>query len=371
MPKAPFGGAVSALRSLLGERSDPAHCPRCRRRPLRVVIPNVSQHIGGGCRFLAELANGLTDLGVDVAMVVPDGQPVAYSLRSRLVRVPSLQAEYLPDADVALPNYWMTVPSAYARYGRRCMRLSLSFEPLLIPEWEEATATYRLPIPVLVISHWLESIVHGVTGTRPVGILQPGVDHGVYHPAGRRPPLTDAEPRIFAIARPASRGYVFKGNREFWQAMSIVRARHPSVRVAVVMPDGPVEDVQGPHEVWTAPDDRSMADCYRRSDVFLFPAWFEGLGLPLLEAMACGTPVVTADAGGVHDVVRSGENGLIVPGRAPGLLAEAVSTLLARPAWARALAAEGRRTAADWTWTQLAQQTHAHMHRYVDALEAL
>ena len=343
-------------------------CSRCRRRPLRVVIPNVSLHIGGGCRFLAELANGLTDLGADVVMVVPDGQPVAYPLRSRLLRVPALRPEYLPEADVALPNYWMTVDASFARYGSRCMRLSLSFEPLLIPEWELATATYRLPIPVLVISRWLKAMVWGVTGREPVDILRPGVDHSVYRPDGRAIPLTGQEPRIFAIARPASRGYAFKGNREFWQAMSIVRARHPEVRVAVVSPDGPVEEADGPYETWVAPDDHAMAECYRRSDIFVFPAWFEGFGLPLLEAMACGTPVVSADAGGVHDLVRSGENGLVVPGRSPGLLAEAVTTLLSRPEWARQLAREGQRAATAWTWSALATQTHAHLHRHVDGL---
>ncbi len=345
-------------------------CPRCQRRPLRVVIPNVSLHIGGGCRFLAELANGLTDLGVDVAMVVPEGQPVAYALRSRLLRVPSLRPEYLPEGDVALPNYWMTSASAYARYGPRCLRLSLSFEPLLIPEWEAAVATYRLPVPVLAISRWLAAMVTGATGRTPVGIVQPGVDHAVYRSAGRVPPLSRKGPRIFAIARPASRGYVFKGNREFWAAMAVVRARHPDVRVAVAMPEGPVEDVQGAYDLWVAPDDAAMADCYRRSDIFLFPSWFEGLGLPVLEAMACGTPVVTADAGGVHDLVESGRNGLIVPARSPGLLAEAVETLLARPEWARDLARAGERSAADWTWERLAAQVHEHLHRHVDATAA-
>ncbi len=60
-------------------------------------------------------------------------------------------------------------------------------------------------------------------------------------------------------------------------------------------------------------DQRRLVDLYRESDLFLFASKTETQGLVLVEAMAGGTPAVAVDALGVRDVVRNGENGVLVP----------------------------------------------------------
>lgn len=69
--------------------------------------------------------------------------------------------------------------------------------------------------------------------------------------------------------------------------------------------------------------DEELINLYRASDAFLFPTRFEGFGLPLLEAMAAGCPVITTNIPVVQEIVRDGENGLLVPYNQAGMLAQA------------------------------------------------
>ena len=66
----------------------------------------------------------------------------------------------------------------------------------------------------------------------------------------------------------------------------------------------------------------------RRANVFVYASWYEGFGLPPLEAMACGVPVVTTDCGGVLEYAIDGYNSLVTPIRDPTALAQAIQRLL-------------------------------------------
>jgi glycosyltransferase involved in cell wall biosynthesis len=81
---------------------------------------------------------------------------------------------------------------------------------------------------------------------------------------------------------------------------------------------------------------------YRSATVCVVPSRFEGFGYTAVEAMACGRPVVAARAGGLAEVVRDGEDGLLVAPGDPAALAGAVAGLLADPAARRRLGAAAR-----------------------------
>lgn len=66
----------------------------------------------------------------------------------------------------------------------------------------------------------------------------------------------------------------------------------------------------------------------RACDAYLLPTRYEGFGLPLLEAMACGAPIVSSDIPVVREIVQDGVNGLLVPREDSGALAAAVLRLL-------------------------------------------
>ena len=63
-------------------------------------------------------------------------------------------------------------------------------------------------------------------------------------------------------------------------------------------------------------------------DIFVLPSLREGLGLAILEAMACGKPVIATNVGGIPEVVKDGENGILVSPKDPEALYRAMNELL-------------------------------------------
>ncbi len=70
---------------------------------------------------------------------------------------------------------------------------------------------------------------------------------------------------------------------------------------------------------------------YNAADVFVTTPWYEPFGLTVVEAMACGTPVVGSDVGGIKYTVLDGKTGYLVPPRNPEAIADRLATLLNNP----------------------------------------
>jgi glycosyltransferase involved in cell wall biosynthesis len=103
------------------------------------------------------------------------------------------------------------------------------------------------------------------------------------------------------------------------------------------------------------------AALFTGADVFAYPSRYEGFGLPVLEAMACGTPVVTTTGGSLPEV--AGDAAWLVDPGDTDALAAALAKLATDPAARQAAAARGRDRAATFTWDRCAAQTVAAYHR--------
>lgn len=103
---------------------------------------------------------------------------------------------------------------------------------------------------------------------------------------------------------------------------------------------------------------------YAGADAFLCLSLYEGFGLPLLEAMACGTPVLASRVSSIPEVV--GEAGLLVDPLEPGEIAAGLRRLAADRDWARELAGRGLERARLFTWERAA---HSIMELYAGVQE--
>lgn len=114
---------------------------------------------------------------------------------------------------------------------------------------------------------------------------------------------------------------------------------------------------QGEARLLVRPSRADLIALYSLADLFAFPSWFEGFGIPILEAMACGAPVIASDRYAIPEVV--GEAGLLVDAEDDAGLAAALERVLGNPAEHARLRAAGFARAAHFTWERAAAATLA------------
>jgi len=103
-------------------------------------------------------------------------------------------------------------------------------------------------------------------------------------------------------------------------------------------------------------DERLIA-LYQGADLFVFPSLYEGFGLPVVEAMSCGVPVITSNRGALAEVAA--DAALLVDPEDPQALSAAMRRVLADSGLRAELSAAGRRRSEAFSWQKTAQATLA------------
>jgi glycosyltransferase involved in cell wall biosynthesis len=179
-------------------------------------------------------------------------------------------------------------------------------------------------------------------------VVPHGVDQTIFHPGMEA--LTD-EPSVLFVGSMDGRK---RGRFLLEGFLREVRQRHPEATLTMVGAQG-----AAPPGVrfLTGVSDTQLADLYRRTWVFASPSCYEGFGLPYLEAMACGTPVVASPNPGSTEVLGDGEFGLLP---SDGAFAATISELLANEHRRLALRAAGLKRASEFS-----------LHRMLDGYEQI
>jgi len=112
--------------------------------------------------------------------------------------------------------------------------------------------------------------------------------------------------------------------------------------------------------------DAELRALYTGASCFVFPSFYEGFGIPLLEAMACGTPCVASDIGALREV--GGDAALYIDPRRPDDLSFGILRLLNDSSLRRRLAEAGLRRAAKFSWKTTAQTVY---ETYEQSLRAM
>lgn len=94
---------------------------------------------------------------------------------------------------------------------------------------------------------------------------------------------------------------------------------------------------------------------YSAATALVYPSHYEGFGLPLIEAMACGTPVIGTRISSLPEIM--GDAGVLVSPNSKSQLVAAMEKVIADPAFREELAREGLKRAAEFTWTRTARKT--------------
>ncbi len=274
-------------------------------------------------RAILTYADRLSARGHDVELVVPartrlrarwrqwrqTGTSFMPGLQAPVRWVDRWRATDLRDADVIVATAWQsagTVAEAPPSCGVKTYLIQ-HFESLYHGAPDVVDATYRLPLHKIVISTWLQDIMRERFASEAAVIVTP-VDPALFHRVPRT--STTPRPRVLMLQH----DYAWKGVVEGMEVVRRARARVPSIHL-VGFGVRPARPGLGYDEFHENPPQDGLAALYSDVEIYLCPSWDEGLGMPSMEAMACGAALVTFDNGGSRDYARDGETAFVAPRR--------------------------------------------------------
>ncbi len=194
-------------------------------------------------------------------------------------------------------------------------------------------------------------------------VLPNGVDTETFTPAGAALEGLDAEAfHVLFVGRDEPR----KGLGVLLEALSLVRRDHPEVRLLVVGAGEAGKRDEG--VLWLGRlRDEAVPAAYRSARIMAAPSLgMESFGLVLVEAMACGIPVVASDIPGYRAVLGEGRYGVLVPPGDVSALAAALLELVENDAKREAMARTAVERAGEFSWSKLVVQVE---EAYREAVE--
>jgi glycosyltransferase involved in cell wall biosynthesis len=213
----------------------------------------------------------------------------------------------LPDADVVIATWWETVEWLMPLSPRKGTKVHFmqDYETWGGPV-ARVDAVYAIPLPRIVIARWEVDLLRERWGQSPIDCIPNGVDRGLFFapPRGKRPVPTVGV--VYTSFRnkgcDVSFAAVECARREIPSLHLVAFGTQPSLRELPILPQTEFHlDV---------PDDE-LRTIYARCDAWLFGTRKEGFGLPILEAMACRTPVIGTPAGAAPDLLAQGGGFLV------------------------------------------------------------
>ncbi|ODR81887.1 glycosyl transferase group 1 [Haladaptatus sp. W1] len=193
-------------------------------------------------------------------------------------------------------------------------------------------------------------------GHEPDGIVYPGVDTDLFHPDA--PPVFERDaPSVLFVGRFVES----KGLFDLIDALAAGRGGGTEDVHLSIVGRGDREAVERRVEqhglessvtiVGSVPHD-DLPGYYTAADVVCSPSHYESFGMVNMEAMACGTPVITTTVDGVTEYAIDRETALLVPSESPDAIADAIATAVDSPELRTRLATQGRAVAERYSWEQ-------------------
>jgi D-inositol-3-phosphate glycosyltransferase len=298
--------------------------------------------------------------------------------------------------DLIHSHYWLSgvaARSLRAAWGTPIVQMfhtlgHMKNRVALRPEERESDLRLRVETELLQVSdriiaatpaeqaqlHWLYR-----ADLSRVQVIPPGVDLGLFYPrpaaeakkrigvnpghqlllfVGRIDPLKGVDTLLRAMALLSQRGVCD------WQrlCLSIIGGDvedSPAARNAEMERLKTLREELGVADLVTflgKQDQDALPDYYAAADAVIVPSHYESFGMVALEAMACGTPVIASEVGGLAFLVRDGETGFHVPDRDPEALADRICQVLTDPLLRAELSENAVAHAKAYAWPLIAEK---------------
>lgn len=269
----------------------------------------------------------------------------------------------IPEADLIIANNWETVIPAWlkASSGRaKPVHFPQHYDEVFFPLNDPAVGSFQnnplikmlcrnsfqMPVHRIANSSWLASEIE-----KRFGEKVPVVVHGIDCSRFREHPKKSAADGILRVVT-YSRPDQWKGFEDAAAAMTVFLRNHPGRAEwhvygfpHALKPDNPIV----PYRFHGAMNHDDLSRLYAESDIVLCPSWYESFPLPPIEAMACGTAVITTSYG-TEDYAIDRHTALVVRPRVVEDMVLALEALAESPDLRMRLARNGRAMAESLTW---------------------
>jgi|TARA_R110002111_G_scaffold4566_8_gene25212 glycosyltransferase involved in cell wall biosynthesis len=302
-------------------------------------------NLTGGLRVIATYANLLTKRGHDVTVVSPsEKQPTLkekvksflnwkgykhkkifdktffehsnYEVKV-LDKSGPIKVNDVPDADVIIATFWITA-EWLAKFPETKGKKVYFIQHYEIHDWlpiDRVKATFMLPFKKIVVAQWLSETLKNEYQQYDISIVSNAVDHNLFYAPKRNKNLVTTFGMMYSERQ-------YKGSQLAFDAFNKLKMKYPVIRL-VAFGTEEMEKVKGLPEdadYIPQPTQNKIREIYSRCDAWLFTSSVEGFGLPILEAMACRSPVIGTRCGAAPDLLRLGGGLLVDIGDIHGLL---------------------------------------------------
>jgi glycosyltransferase involved in cell wall biosynthesis len=269
----------------------------------------------GGVYVIEQLAQALPG-SMEVNLAVRKG-PLTPIAGVRVLHAPRLHAEELPDAEVVIGGVAQPDPERLLALPPSKGAQLFFFQGYGTPDNPHVRRMLERRPRVLAVSSFLVGRARG-HGCE-AGLIRPGLDRSIFHPGE---PSRERRPIVAMMTHAID----WKATEDGCSALELVSAAIPEVELRLF-------GVLEPHHRFPSTflgklSRAQVAELLRDAAVLVLPSWEEGLGLPGIEALACGAALATTDTKGGRDYALHGETALVTPPRRPDLLADSVIRLL-------------------------------------------
>ena len=271
-----------------------------------------------------------------------------------LERPRAIDASDVPDADIIIATWWETAVWMHrmpSTKGRK-VHLIQGYEVWLAPHaTSQVQAALRLPNLKIAISSDLKHTIEEQLGDVGITVVPNAVDLTQFNAPRRSKQQTPTVGFVYAVAH-------IKGADICSRACELARLQFPQLKVVAFGADQPSVEVPVPSgtEFFYRPAQSELRDVYARCDAWLFGSRLDSFGLPILEAMACRTPVIAVPIGAASDLLGDG-TGVLVAKESPEEMAAAIVALCRQSddGWERA-SERAYRKAHGYSWDDAAER---------------
>jgi glycosyltransferase involved in cell wall biosynthesis len=269
----------------------------------------------------------------------------------------------VPDADAVVAVHWSVARAVQALPPSKGAKVIFmqGYEALPGEEVSELDASWRMAFHKIAVSKWLVELGRDKFGDTRMSYVPNSVDRGQFFASERG---RQAQPTVGVIYSTSP----FKACDVSLRAYGLAARQVRGLRLMTFGADEPSQHLPLPEGATFAyrPPQDAIRDMYSRCDVWLFGSRQEGFGLPILEAMACRTPVIGTPAGAAPELIGGG-GGLLVKSEDSADMARAIGEMfqMSEARW-RSMSQAALRTAESYNWDDATALFEAALRQAID-----